>query len=98
MDELPEIPLDELPEDARQAAVDARRFLQDPTTKRVMALMTSHYLRSLLDSAPGDKVLREHLHKQMLAVRDFGRQLTKLASKGTLEERRRSTRNVDGIS
>ncbi len=88
----------EIPEDRRQAAVDAKRFKDDPTTARVMAMITAHYMREMLASAPGDTAGREHCYRQMLAVQDFGKNLTKLATSGTLEERRRNQSGGNGIA
>lgn len=95
--EHPEVP-EERPEDRKQAAVDAKRFADDPTTHRILAMVTSYYLKELLASSPADAELREHCYRQMLAIQEFNHQLKKLASNGILEIKRRNARNGSGIS
>ena len=71
-------------DDEKQAAIDAKRFLEDPTTPRVLDKVVKHYRDALEKSAHDEVALRESCYVQLKAVREFLRQLTILADKGTL--------------
>lgn len=82
-------------DDEKQAAVDALRFLQDPTTPRVLERVIRFFRDLHENSEPADAELRDHCYLQLKAVREFHRQLTRMAETGKLEGMRRA-RNDGG--
>ncbi len=72
-----------------QHQADAKRFLEDETTKRTLALVTAHYRKMSEGSAHDDVGLREYCYHQLSAVREFHRQLTVMAGQGTFAKMRK---------
>lgn len=77
--------MERMTDDQKQAAIDAKRFLEDPTTPRVLDRVVSTYRKQLEESAHDDSELREHCYLMLKATRELHRQLTMLATKGTME-------------
>ena len=71
-------------DEERQSSIDAKRFLEDPITPRVLEMVVRHYRKQSDESAHDDIALREECHRMVKASREFLRQLTMLADKGTL--------------
>lgn len=77
--------MERMTDDQKQAAIDAKRFLEDPTTPRVLERVLLTYRKQLEESGHGDTALREHCYQMLKATRELHRQLTILATKGTME-------------
>jgi len=79
-----------------QLSADAKRILESSACKHVLELMVTRYRKEIEDSKPGDTESREHSYRMILASKEFLRQLTALAGKGTLQSvRQKHSRGGD---
>lgn len=85
--------MEQMTDDQKQAALDALRFQEDPTCKRVLVNMSNQYRFLIEDSDFTDQQLREDCYRQLRAIKDFQKQLKVLADRGKviLERSSRTT-------